>query len=416
MSSGLSELHTAIKANDIARARQLIASGQLDVNARGFKCRPLVSAAEFGRLEIVAALLDAGADIDVTDDMRNTACHLAVDNNHALVLHLLISRGADLLERNARGHSLIHMAMYVQDDAQCAVMLLVAGVPLKRLIAPLRVHFTAELLRQLLVRNIDMRRLRERDGSTPCHALARLPELTAETATLMRELVTVARVDIDAFDENGKTACHYAAQHASNRMLCLLIQLGADVDRRSRRGWAPLQGIISRPGSSRPCSTALLAAGADVFLADIDGSTACHEAALARRFDTLCELLAAGADFDQPDLNGNTPRQFAIEFGCPLPSAADIEVARRELDVVRLGLVRNRAFEICVALQTFNLDALLLCEIMTLACGESTPVAPLVPLYQWWKIAARVISFGFEIQTRRQEQEQEDEKEICNPT
>jgi ankyrin repeat protein len=252
---GLSEFHAAVKSDDVSLVNQLIATGQLDVNATGFKCRPLVSAAEFGRVAIVQALLDAGADIDATDDLQNTACHLAIDNGHAPVLDLLIQRGANLLLRNAEGHSLVYMAMCkTTPNAPCC-----CSPPARHWCASsLRraCYFTAPLLAQLLARRIDVCVLRQQDGSTPCHDL-----ISDATLALMRRLLLEGHVDIDAFDRYGNTACYYA-QHASDRMLRVVINLGADVDRRSRGGGcAPLQCVVSRPISSQLSALLDCAAG-----------------------------------------------------------------------------------------------------------------------------------------------------------
>lgn len=57
---------------------------------------PLVTAAEEGNFDVVTALLDAGANIDQTDDEENTALIKAVTNEHNKIVKKLIDAGADV--------------------------------------------------------------------------------------------------------------------------------------------------------------------------------------------------------------------------------------------------------------------------------------------------------------------------------
>lgn len=137
-----------------------------------------------------------------------------------------------------------------------------------------------------------------------------------------------------------------------------------------------------------PCVTILLAAGADPHCVNTAGQTACHLAAAnCAAFCTLVAVLAAGADIDQVDNSGRSARQLALLSECPLPTNAEIGLARRRIAATRLNFVRQRALEVCIALHGLELDALQMCEIMLHSCG---PVAHLIPFHQWWKIATTV--------------------------
>jgi HAMP domain-containing protein len=84
----------------------------------------------------------------------------------------------------------------------------------------------------------------------------------------------------------------------------------------------------------------------------------------------LRALVAAGGDLDQQDNNGESPRTIAcFERHVALPTADEINAARQRIAKTRLDLVRERAFQICVGLQSFRLNALQLCEIMRHSFG-----------------------------------------------
>jgi hypothetical protein len=80
-------------------------------------------------LHLIAELLDAGADIDGSHALHDTACHVAVLRGHADVVELLIARGADLARRDKRGNAPLCTAV-ANNDTRVAVALINAGAPL----------------------------------------------------------------------------------------------------------------------------------------------------------------------------------------------------------------------------------------------------------------------------------------------
>jgi hypothetical protein len=104
-------------------------------------------------------------------------------------------------------------------------------------------------------------------------------------------------------------------------------------------------------------------------------------------------MLAAGADLDAADRNGETATTAALRHQMTFDDAEhseEVEAARREIVKVRLDFVRHRAWQVCVGLQSRELDALQMCEILLHACG---PVAPMIAFHHWWKIATIVKHF-----------------------
>jgi hypothetical protein len=166
--------------------------------------------------------------------------------------------------------------------------------------------------------------------------------------------------------------------------------LGVEIDRQSNDGLTALINDASRKPKPSSSVELFLALGADVNLVTNDGRTVCRITAMFNNPAALCALVAAGGDLEQRDTDGQSPRMIAIRNNAQLPTGDEIDAARRRIAKARLDLVRERAFQICVGLQSFRLNALQLCEIMMHSFGA---LGSLILFHQWWAIATKVKHF-----------------------
>jgi ankyrin repeat protein len=156
--------------------------------------------------------------------------------------------------------------------------------------------------------------------------------------------------DVNAAEQwQGQTALFYAASENHADAVRALVELGADVDARSKRlefpefvfktagmiyavqpvgDWTPLM-YAARDGAVESVR-ALADSGADLDLTDPVGTTALTLAILNGHFDTAVALLEKGADPNVADKNGMTPLYAAVDmhtiqtvFGRPMPLLED---------------------------------------------------------------------------------------------
>jgi len=85
---------------------------------------PLHLAAFFGHVDAARILLDAGADVDAVsqNSLANTPVHAATAGKHAEVALLLIERGADPLKPDAGGYTALEIARQNQLEAVVAAI------------------------------------------------------------------------------------------------------------------------------------------------------------------------------------------------------------------------------------------------------------------------------------------------------
>lgn len=121
------ELLDAIKAKDTAKVSLLISRGDVNVNNEPML---LSDAVRRSNCDIIALLLDAGADMTFLIDRRSTACHIAIHYCRLDALKLLVERGANLGMLDSSGRSLLASAGMMKGGIPLVEFLLDVGAPL----------------------------------------------------------------------------------------------------------------------------------------------------------------------------------------------------------------------------------------------------------------------------------------------
>jgi ankyrin repeat protein len=146
-------------------------------------------------------------------------------------------------------------------------------------------------------------------STTPVADAAQHSDLTA-VKTLVR-----SGADVNAAQNDGLTALHWAAIHDDVPMAEVLLYAGADVSAATRlAGTTPLQ-IAAKDGAADMVE-ALLKHHADAQSANIHGTTALMLAAESGSVPTVTALLNAGANVNAKEsVRGETALMYAAAFG-----------------------------------------------------------------------------------------------------
>ena len=127
----MTALMKAVKSNDVARVKELIAQGVNVSELDSSSDAPLVMAAYEGHNEIVKLLLEAGADVAAVDPgMKATALHAASYAGRTEAAKLLIAHKIDINKQGPyNGYTALHDAIW-QSHVETAKVIIEAGADL----------------------------------------------------------------------------------------------------------------------------------------------------------------------------------------------------------------------------------------------------------------------------------------------
>ena len=301
------------------------------------RCGPKVT------LEAVEALLNSGANLEVTDRLGVTAIHHAVGIADPEILGLLLERGGNPRHRTKSGYSvLLHACFQQASPAKRAIIERLREARASVDAASVHGEFPLgvclrfgdfDTLRYLIELGADSGplnwselhhavALKERsdierlspsvtDINTPNLRFALSPWLLA---FIRGDLATIRYIadrgaDLTQLGRRGDTALHLAAEFGHEMAICWLLDLGADTNIRSQFGETPLHRAAewNRVASAK----ALLGRGADASPPNQVQSQPIHSAHSLEMVQLLVE--SGGADVNAVDGCGEWPLKSAAE-------------------------------------------------------------------------------------------------------
>jgi ankyrin repeat protein len=253
----------------------------------------MMLAARQGAGAAVAALADAGADLDATDPDGTSALVIAIINAHYDVAAVLIDKGANLDVADTAGMTPLYAAVDMQHQEN------MINRPLPKPSGRLR---PLDVVTRLLARGAN-------------------PNAVLKSPLLMRQ-----HTGGDAQLGAGATPLMRAAKVGDSTLLRLLLERGADPNLRLRNGNTALMVAAARAGRNAgpeqrtiDAIRTLMTHGADITAANETGETALHIA--VGRGDTLVRFLAEnGARLDATDNSGRTPLDIALGVPAAAPA------------------------------------------------------------------------------------------------
>jgi cytohesin len=399
-------------------ATMLIERGA-DLNAANrFGATALLRAAQNGCADVVEALLQAGADVNKADDDGFAPLSAAAS---ARIATMLIERGADVNAANRFGGTALLLAAQ-EDRADVVETLLLAGADANKAdekrLAPLSVAASAAIATMLIEHGAHVNAanrscetalqiaavegradvveaLVQAGADVMADVSGRLPLTVAADRgqwSLVTLLTRLSRhANVDALSSRGKTALWLALEHdepEAREAATDLIRAGADVDFQWR--WSGTSLLRSVAWRSADNVLLLLAAGAAT--ADVSAFDCCNR-------DVMVLMMAGGVVWTELEIE-QAIRRFGygniivddddnnidddIDEWCMETLAqilSQVPAAKKRIEQAGFAAIRARVLEICIALQSLEIPAPQLIEIVTQACA---PFAAQLPYHYLW--------------------------------
>ena len=296
---------------------------------------PLALCAGNSSTAIAKRLLDSGATLDVADDTGQTPLMWAAAKGQLDTMQLLISKGADVNRITPKGFTPLFFAL-TSGNPQAPVMLLGAGADayyvapdgtsvVQMAIYQQQFAFAGELIK----RGVDLTSY-DRNGNQLLHAAVRNKQLSlvetllaqgANPNALTGTSAVVWRYEVNftsrPYVSYAKSPLLLAAELGATDIMRALVTAGADVNFRAEDGTSVVLAAVS---SNAETLSLALSFAPDINVANKSGKTALHILLgysfympftieqLAAMFDVLSKQ---GANINLPDSSGKTPLDIA---------------------------------------------------------------------------------------------------------
>ncbi|MDD5424979.1 MAG: ankyrin repeat domain-containing protein [candidate division Zixibacteria bacterium] len=271
------EIDDAINGGDLARVKNLLNQDPSLLNVKfSSGLTPLNLASYRGKTDIVEALLDMGADMNIGDNENSKPMHNAAVGGHLPVIELLLARGADIDNRDDNG---ITPFLFACNYRQL------------------------ETARYLIEKGADFKATNNRGWSALLYAVM---GGNVELVKLLLE----KKVDVNqkSLDE-GTTPLFYAVWFGRDDIFRLLIAHGARINMKNNDGDSPLFWAMNDNCIEE--AKLLVEKGVRVNERNNYGITVLHNVACRGTVSIAQFLLEQGADINATADHGETPLTLA---------------------------------------------------------------------------------------------------------
>jgi uncharacterized protein len=233
---------------------------------------PLVKAAYEDDLEAIRQLIYSSPDVNVRDRATHmTALDQAVENSNVEMVHALLLAGAWVNARSETGSTAL---MYLREKASPEMVRELISVG--ALVNEQNESGTTALINAASLSNSaavkELLAAGARTDAKDNEGKNALMHAAANEDLEIIKLLIDARAAIDEKDQDGKTALMIAADEGDPDTVPILIQAGAQINQLDNRGWSALMFAVNVQDVESV--DALLNAGADVTVTDKQGKTA----------------------------------------------------------------------------------------------------------------------------------------------
>ncbi|XP_014221973.1 ankyrin-1-like [Trichogramma pretiosum] len=236
--SGNTHLHVACKYGCYDAVEKFIVQGE---NPNCLMPRtgdsPLLVALKHGHVDVIVLLLFLGADPNLPDKNRFAPLHWALAIHDTVIAAILLEAGADPNLPDEDGSTPLHLiCQHAWDES--------TSIDCDPRTMMVRLWDYAETVELLLSKGADPN-IRDAEGLTPLHELCQIQN--GEVALV--QFVGICEehgkpLEIDAQDESGRTALYAAVEYSNMTEAKALMREGADLNLADKEGTTPLHLMV----------------------------------------------------------------------------------------------------------------------------------------------------------------------------
>ena len=334
--------------------RYLVGLPEVDLNHQISKNHTALHlAVQEKHADMVQVLIDAGADIETTNDEGRSPLHLASCLGELIIVKMLVEAGADVRATDAGRYTCLNLAACFGHTSTVRYLVGLQEVDLHNHDICNALHLAvqekhADMVQVLIDAGADIETKND-EGRSPLLLASSLGDLTIVTklvkagadvrdtdaerhtclifaacfghTDVVRYLVSLPEVDLNHQGSNNQTALYLSVREKHSDVVQVLIDAGADIETKNDEGCSPLLEAIFL--GELTIVTKLVKAGADVRAADAERNTCLHLAAYHGHTDAVRYLVC----FPEVDLNHQS---------CYNSTALHLAVQQKHSDVVQV--------------------------------------------------------------------------------
>ena len=285
---GKTALHYASQSGEEGIAKFLLEKGA-DVNAKDLHdVTPLHEAISAKSTNLTQILLDNGADIEAKNDRENTPLHIAVS--------IRFIEGANVNTGNSNGENAYKLTI---------------STGIASLIDIINQADKQQSQQTELNKSASPARASSKTHGTPATLDKELlSAIENDNLTKVKEIINKGDFDVNAKDESGSTALHYAAILENPEITKLLLSKGANINDVDNHGNTTLHHAVLSENNEM-VNLLLSTKGIEINAKDALGNTALHLAAKEDLPNIVEALIKNGANVNEENKNMKTALDLA---------------------------------------------------------------------------------------------------------
>lgn len=288
-----------------------------------------------GDTDLLSCLLQAGADVNLLDENGCSPLHIACTRTPQSLgdIRLLIKYGALVNCKNVLAQTPLHICL------------------VQHLSENMSITAWEEVVNELVCSGCDLN-LADSNGNSPLLLLAELAvaathkDIRAQSLAMLRKFLSKSNIDpnmstssgktllmycaqialahdlgkyligkravIEAAENNGMRALHYACRHGNRSFVSLLLKHKCSLNVLDKKARSELYYCIKSKSSE--IFEELIQAGSDINLRDNLGSSLLHHSLINKADDISKSLIDLIEDINTPDFEGNLPIHIAASI------------------------------------------------------------------------------------------------------